>query len=86
MNDQRTLTVGLRFDRRDARVLQALVDRCMSEGIGREHTTLFRQAAGAARSGEPLLVECMAPEEAVAMADGFTLYGVRRPAVEALQS
>lgn len=78
------LTIGLRFDPRDARLLQALVDQWKSEGINSEQIALFTRAADDARRGEPLRVLCEHPDEAHLMADGFVLYGLTRPAIEAL--
>ncbi len=79
------ITVGLGSTGGTPDGCEAFADRCASERLGSEHVTLFRRAADSARSGEPLLVDCTSPEEAIAMADGFTQYGVRRPAVEALK-
>lgn len=80
------LTVGLRFRVKDARLLQALADEWASLGINSEGIGLFKRAADDARRGEPLRVLCQNAEEAKIMADGFVLYGVTRPAIEALSS
>ena len=79
-------TVGFRFERRDAPRLRALADRWASEGLHPEHIGLFRRAAGDAAIGEPMRVICESVEEAQVFADGFVLYGITRPAIEALQS
>lgn len=80
------LTVGLRFRAKDARRLQELADRWASEGTNPEGIGLFTRAAADARLGEPLRILCESAEEAKIMADGFVLYGVTRPAIEALES
>lgn len=79
-------TIGLRFRRGDARALQELVDRWRGEGLHSEAIALFSRAAEDARIGEPMRVICDSPEEAKIFADGFVLYGIARPAIEALQS
>lgn len=79
------LTIGLRFQRSDARRLQELVDDWRSSGSNSEHIALFSRAADDARRGEPMRVICESAEEALMFADGFVLYGIHRPAVEALQ-
>lgn len=84
MIDTTTHRVGLRFPRSQARTLRYLAQRAHARELGPEVTSLFDQAAGAAATGEPLIVVCSDPAEAIAMADGFTMYGVTRPAVEQL--
>jgi len=78
-------TVGLRFRTRDANRLRELAEQWKGEGIHSEHIALFSRAADDARRGEPLRVICESPDEAQVFADGFVLYGVTRPAIEALQ-
>lgn len=78
------LRIGLRFPRSQARILRHLIRRAESEGVAAHHISLFRHAEAAARNGEPLTIHCAAHEEAVAIADGFTMYGVTRPAIEDL--
>lgn len=80
------LTVGLRFRPKDARRLQALADQWASDGVNSEGIGLFTRAAMDAALGEPLRVLCENVDEAKVMADGFVLYGITRPAIEALQS
>ena len=75
--------VGLRFARSDLKILSTLAHRAaakeMPEAVG-----LFRNAAAAAATGEPLVVRCSNVVEAMMIADGFTQYGVQRPAIEQL--
>lgn len=78
-------TVGFRFERRDARRLQDLADQWASEGQHPEHIGLFSRAASDAAIGEPMRVVCKDVQEAMVFADGFVLYGITRPAIEALQ-
>lgn len=81
---EHTLTVGLRFERSDAITLRALAERGKSEGLHVDKISLFEKAAEDAAAGEPLLVACSSIEEALILADGFTLYGITRPTVEQL--
>ena len=74
--------IGLRFDRRDARLLTELAERAKLREIG-EHQT-FALAAEAAATGEPLIVECNSPIEVALMAQGYARYGVRQPTIEQL--
>lgn len=76
--------IGLRFPRSQARTLRNLAERIHARDLGDEHASLFEAAAEAARTGEPLIVQCSMPIEAVMIADGFTQFGVARPAIEEL--
>lgn len=76
--------IGLRFAPTDARRLHHLAQRARNDELGGQAVSLFNAAAKAAHTGEPLIVHCEHPLEAVEIADGFTLYGINRPAVEAL--
>lgn len=76
--------IGLRFRRSQARTLRALAERAERRELGAESVSLFRDAADAAATGEPLIVLCEQPLEAVLIAEGFTRYGVVKPAVEEL--
>lgn len=78
------MTLGLRFTRGQARVLASIAERLHHIPGAHDQVVLFRQAADSARTGEPLLVECEEPSEAVAIADGFTIWGAARPTVEDL--
>lgn len=80
------MRLGLRFRRGQARVLGEIANRCEQIPDAHDQVTLFRSAAESARTGEPLIVECVEETEAIAMADGFTLWGASRPAVEDLAS
>lgn len=77
------LMLGLRFARSQRRVLTALVQRAEA-GELTAAAELFRKAAHAAGTGEPLIIVCQTRDEAVAMADGFVMYGVKRPVIEQL--
>lgn len=77
--------IGLRFTRSQAAPLQRIADRIRAADLtGRVDITTFEAAAEAARTGEPLIVICDHPDEAIAMADAYIFWGIRRPAVEAL--
>lgn len=78
------IRVGLRFARRDAARLQALANRAMLAELADGHVATFRYAADAARTGEPLIVQCTHPSEAQVMADGYVRLGITRPAIEDL--
>ena len=74
---------GLRFACKDAAHLQGLA-RQVRSGERRGAVGGLESAADAAVTGEPLIIECLAPEEAQQMADSFVLLGCTRPAVEEL--
>lgn len=84
MREHTEVRIGLRFRRSQARLLRDLAERCKVNDLGAQHVATFEQAAQAAASGEPLIVICMEPIEAVAMADGYTRFGVVRPSIEQL--
>lgn len=76
--------VGLRFRRGDARVLDAFAQQVRNNELMGDVAT-YEQAASAARTGEPLVVLCDDPKEALQMAALYaTACGIKRPAVEAL--
>ena len=75
--------IGLRFNRNQARALHDLADRLIQHELPGE-ASVFVKAALAAESGEPLIVVCTDPMEAVAMAKGYALYGIVEPVIEAL--
>ncbi len=79
-----TVNVGLRFQRRDARALRALAGRVRQGELGERHVQVFASAAAAAETGEPLIVVCDDPSEALLMAQGYAQYGVDPPVVEEL--
>lgn len=81
-----TLTIGLRFHRRDAGTLLRCAQWMEANGQQREDITLFALAAKAANDDEPLVVHCGTPDEAERMAAGFVLHGVTRPAIEPLNA
>lgn len=76
--------VGLRFPRSQARPLRNIAERIHARELGAEHAALFESAAEAARTGEPLIVQCHDALEAVMIADGFPRWGIVRPAIEEL--
>jgi hypothetical protein len=77
------IRVGLRFNRKDAKLLRSYADRIKAgEPLGDYGT--FHSAALAAESGEPLIVYCQTPDDANLMADGYVLWGATRPAIEEL--
>jgi hypothetical protein len=78
--------IGLRFPRSQARTLRHLADRAKHMELGPDAVELFTQAAKAARNSEPLIIVCTNPLEAVLTADGFTKYGVTRPAIDELNA
>lgn len=77
------IRVGLRFARRDAPVLRALAARVRGGELQGDLKT-YKDAAAAAETGEPLIVYCNQPEEALILADLYSRVGVTRPAVEEL--
>lgn len=78
-----TLTVGLRFRYRDARVLRALAQRIRTGDLKGDIAT-FEQAATAAECGEPLEVHCTNLMEAQLVAGGYIRCGVTPTAIETL--
>jgi len=79
------LMMGLRFRKSQARLLRYLADRAKARELAFGAVSLFEKAAEAASAGEPLIVICDRPEEAIAMAAGFGQYGVVPPTVERLR-
>lgn len=78
--------IGLRFARRDAPLLRALANRiAVGELRGPAHST-FDLAADAAETGEPLIVMCERPVEAMLMAAGYSQFGVQAPTIENLKA
>lgn len=73
--------VGFRFRRWDARTLRQLAERAKVRDL-HEATALFDRAAIAAEVGEPLIVKATSAEEAIALAQGFSAYGVEPPIIE----
>lgn len=76
------MRVGLRFNPKDKRRLIALAHEF--EGQPGIDSTLYRAAAEAARTGEPLIVECTMEAEVHQMAALFVHLGVTAPNVEEL--
>jgi hypothetical protein len=52
--------------------------------MGGQAANVFEQAARAAESGEPLILYCEDPVEAVQMAAAYITYGITRPVIEQL--
>jgi hypothetical protein len=79
------IRVGLRFDRRDAKLLYNRAGRVRAGELGQAAVNTFLHAAQAAETGEPLIVICEhSAQEGMLMAAGYTQYGVTHPAVEEL--
>jgi len=78
------IRVGFRFDRRDASTLRALSARVRSGELSNHHAAVFDNAAAAAETGEPLIVECEDRAEALLLADGYPRFGVSRPIIDEL--
>lgn len=78
------IRVGLRFKRQDAPRLRHFAEM-VRRGELRGDLGTYAQAANSALTGEPLIVQCERPEEAVVMADLYvTVTGITRPAIEEL--
>lgn len=84
MEAVRELRIGLRFRRRQAPALRILAHRVRSAEIPNQHAGLFQGAADAAEKGEPLVIRCTQPVEAVLIAQGFANFGLRPPTIEDL--
>lgn len=78
------IRVGFRFDRHDAPTLRNLGARVRSGEIPNHHAAVFDNAAAAAETGEPLIVECEDRAEALLLADGYPRFGIRRPVIDEL--
>jgi hypothetical protein len=76
--------IGLRFARSQRRTLASLIERLRSTAPEDFDVGLFEKALESAEQGEPLIVLCSDPREVEAMADGFVRWGIKRPALEAL--
>lgn len=76
------IRVGLRFQPRDAALLAHLAERVKALELGHRDVATFANAAKAASTGEPLIVYCDSPGEAAMIADGYTQFGVQRPAID----
>lgn len=78
--------IALRFNPRDAKALRNLADRARTSDIrdisDGNATTIFELAAGAADTGEPLIIACTNPTEAVLLAQAFPRYGIAAPVIE----
>lgn len=77
------IRVGLRFARRDVATLNGLAAQVRNGELQGDINT-FQGAATAAQTGEPLIVYCDRPEEALIMADMYARLGITRPAVDEL--
>lgn len=78
------MKVGLRFAAADAKLLRALEARVRAGDLGAQVVAVFRFAAEAAETGEPLIVECDDLDEARILAGGYTQHGVTTPVVHEL--
>lgn len=81
-----TVKMGLRFQRKDAHQLRVLAQRVIAGDLRGHALSTFSVAADAAEQGEPLEVECRDPMEAHLMAHGYSLWGIRQPTVEQLNT
>lgn len=77
------IRVGLRFASKDTRRLKTLAAQVRNGELLGDVAT-YEEAAKSAESGEPLIVMCEDPTEAVLMAELYVRVGVSRPAVEEL--
>lgn len=77
-----SMRVGLYFGRSQVRVLRELVKQLGTMGQEDFDVGLFQKALESAERDEPLDVWCSTPEEAEQLADGFTLWGIKRPAIQ----
>jgi hypothetical protein len=75
--------IGLRFNRNQARALHDLADRLIQHELPGE-ASVFVKAALAAESGEPLIIVCVKPIEAILIAKGYANYGITEPVIEQL--
>lgn len=76
--------MGLRFDNSEAKQLQSIADQLRQERRPDIDISLFDKAAQSATQSEPLIVLCSHPQEAERMAQGFTRWGLQRPAIDPL--
>lgn len=76
-----SITLALRFDPRDAELLDRLADRVQVKDILADVST-FRLAAEAARNREPLRFECETADEAKLIAAGYVMHGCRPPTID----
>ena len=77
--------IGLRFNHADARALRNLAERARHHDLTGSEVSVFHKAALAAESGEPLIIVCRDPIEAVYIAKGhFTRHGIAEPVFEQL--
>ena len=79
-----TKRCGLRFDRRDEPALRELAERSKLRELGEHAHATFALAANAARTGEPLIVECDSVLEVLLMARGYVRFGIREPVIDGL--
>lgn len=87
MIDQTVVSVGLRFDRSQARKLLEVAEQLGRTDNLRSHAAIFHQAAEAAAGPDGLMiVKCFDPMEAILMAAAFPRFGVKEPVVEELSA
>ena len=77
-----TIRAGLRFEQSQFYSLTVTADSLRA--FSPDDVRLMLLGADAARSGEPLIVNCSELAEAERIADVFTRHGLKRPAVEEL--
>jgi hypothetical protein len=76
--------IGLRFNRTQARALHDLAERARHHDLTGSEVSVFHKAALAAESGEPLIIVCVKPIEAILIAKGYANYGITEPVIEQL--
>lgn len=75
---------GLRFKRSDVRVLRNILQDLEARRPEGVDIGLFKKALDSAEADEPLVVAYDQWSELELMADGFTRWGVSRPAIDEL--
>jgi hypothetical protein len=78
------LKLGLRFRRSQHRVLAAIAQRLEQVPNAHDQITLFKLAAEAAKTGEPMIFICSNALEAELAAAAFPQWGAARPTIETL--
>lgn len=82
MTTAESIKVGLRFQR--SQLYSLIVAADSLRGFSPDDVKLMLLAADAARSGEPLIVNCSGIAEAEQIAAVFVRHGLQRPVVEGL--
>lgn len=80
-----TIHLGLRFDPRDTKLLEAIAERIRQAELP-DPEGLFSKAAEAARNGGLMGLICENVEEGHRVAAQFVRYGVQPPTVQEIRS